>query len=157
MILSKESIRHLIEIGSVEIEPLDLELQLQENSIDIRLSERVYRYPLELEPQISMLDIKNPYLSILEKDFISDDGFVLEPKKFIIAESLEYISVPENIVLYLDSKFRLDKYGLILVNKGWLERGFEGYITLCIYNAGELPVRLFKGEKISQLLLQKLE
>ncbi len=157
MVLSKSKIKELIEIGTIEVDPLDIELQLQESSLDIRLSQRLYKYPLDLEPEISMLDIKNPYLNILEKDFISDNGFVLEPKKFILAESLEYISVPDNINLFLDTKFRLDKFGLILINKGWLGAGFEGFITLCIYNAGDFPVRLFKEEKIAQIVFQKVE
>ncbi|NPA52437.1 MAG: dCTP deaminase [Aquificae bacterium] len=157
MILSKEKIKDLIEIGTIEIDPLDLELHLEDSSIAIRLSPNLYTYPLELEPQLSMLDIKNPYLNILEKEYISESGFVLEPKKFILAESLEYISIPEYINPFLDSKFRLDKFGLVLINKGWLGAGFEGFITLCLYNAGQMPIRLFKEEKIAQLVLHEVK
>ena len=157
MVLSGEKIKELIEIGAIEVDPLDLELQLQDTSLDIRLSDRVYEYPKELEPELSMLDIKNPYLNVLEKEFVSDEGFVLEPKKFVIVETLEYIKTPEYINTFLDSKFRLDKFGLVLINKGWLGRSLEDYITLCLYNAGDFPVRLFKNERIAQLTFAKIE
>ncbi len=156
MILTERKIRELVEIGKIEIEPFELELQLQKSSIDLRLSDRIYRYPKELEV-LSMLDVKNPYLNIVERDYISEEGFVLKPGESIIAETLEYVKLPEYIDAFLDSKFRLDRYGLNIVNKGWLGTGFEGYVEIVLNNSGSFPVRLFKGERICQITLAKIE
>ena len=156
MILKGESIKELLEIGKIEIEPFDKELQLQESSIDMRLSERIYRYPEELEA-VTMLDIKNPYLNIVERDFVSDEGFVLKPGESVVAETLEYIKVPDYLNTFLDSKFRLDRYGLLVLNKGWLGTGFEGFISVVLHNSGNYPIRLFKGERFCQLTFVKVE
>ena len=151
MVLKEKEIRELIAKKEIEVEPVDLELQLNVSSLDIRLSNKYYKYPKELEPDIEMLDIKNPYLNILEHDFISELGTVIEPGKFIIAESLEYIAVPEDISLFLDSKFRMNKLGLQLVNTGWLEAGFEGTILLCFTNVNDFPIRVFAESRVAEL------
>ncbi|WP_457639000.1 dCTP deaminase [Persephonella sp.] len=155
MILRQEQIKQLIKIGSIEITPFDEELQLQPSSVDIRTSERWYRYPKELEPELQILDPKNPYMNILEREYISDSGIVVEPKSFILVDSYEYIKVPENIAVHLQQKFRLVKMGLQLINGGWLEHGFEGTVTLCLYNTNEFPVRLFKHMPVAQLFFAK--
>ncbi|NPA58136.1 MAG: dCTP deaminase [Aquificae bacterium] len=157
MLLNSKQIKELLKIGSIEIEPFDEELQLQPSSIDLRTSDRFYRYPRELEPELQILDPKNPYLNIMEKDYISDRGIVVEPKRFFVVDALEYINLPENIAPFLQPKFRLARMGLELVNTGWLEHGFEGNITFCIYNANEYPVRLFAGMSIAQIFLTKSE
>jgi len=155
LILRYEQIKELIKIGSIEINPFDEELQLQPSSIDLRVSDRFYRYPKELEPELQILDPKNPYLNILERDFISDKGIVIEPQKFLIVETLEYISVPENIAVFLQPKFRLAKMGLSLINTGWLEHGYEGNITLCLQNINDFPIRIFKGMPLVHIFLSK--
>ncbi|SNZ03010.1 dCTP deaminase [Persephonella hydrogeniphila] len=157
MILKYQQIKELIRIGSIKIDPFDEELQLQPSSIDLRTSDRFYRYPKEIEPELQILDPKNPYLNILEKDFISEQGIVIEPAKFLIIETLEYISVPENITVFLQPKFRLARMGLSLINAGWLEHGYEGNITLCLQNVNDFPVRIFKNMPVVHIFLSKTE
>lgn len=155
MILKDFQIQELIKIGSVEIDPFDEEAQLQPSSIDLRTSDKFYRYPPDLEPELQILDPKNPYLNILERDFISQKGVLIQPKQFFIIETLEYIKVPENISIYLQPKFRLTKMGVGLINAGWLEHGFEGNITLCLYNMNDFPVRIFSSMPVVHIFLDK--
>ncbi len=157
MFLSGKKIEELIQKGEIEISPFDKEFQLQKSSVDIRLSNRYYRYPKDIELELEMLDPKNPYLNILEQDYISEKGVVLEEKKFLIFESLEYIKVPENVVIFLAPKFRLSKMGLKIVNAGMIEAGFEGNIEICVYNTNDLPVRLFSNMSICHLFFAKTE
>ncbi len=157
MFLSDKKIEELIQKGEIEITPFDKEFQLQKNSVDIRLSNRYYRYPKDIEIELEMLDPKNPYLNILEKDYISEKGVVLEEKKFLVFESLEYIKVPENIAIFLAPKFRLSRMGLEIVNTGMIEAGFEGNIEICVYNTNDLPIRLFSNMSICHLFFAEAE
>ncbi len=157
MFLKEKQIKQLIKIGSVRIEPFDADLQLQNSYIDLRLSDRFYRFPQDLQPEIQILDPENPYFNILEKDYISDKGIVLEPGGFYIFETMEYISMPENISIYLQPKLRLSKIGLNLLNAGMIGHGFEGNLILCIHNVNSYPVRVFKNMPIVHMFLSKSE
>lgn len=157
MFLKEEQIKQLIKIGSVSINPFDVELQLNGSSIDLRLSDRFYRFPEDLKPEIQILDPENPYFNILERDYISDKGIVLEPGGFYIFETVEYISMPENISIFLQLKLRLSKMGVNLLNAGMIEHGFEGSLTLCIQNVNSYPVRVFKGMPVVHIFLSKTE
>ncbi|NPA53136.1 MAG: dCTP deaminase [Aquificae bacterium] len=157
MILSDKKIEEYIEKNLIEISPFDKELQLQKNSIDIRTSNRYHRYPKDIELEIEMLDPRNPYMNILEQDYISDKGAVLEPRKFFIVESLEYIKVPENIAIYIQPKFRLARMGLQIVNTGWIESGFEGNLEICIYNANEMPIRIFPEMRVCHIFFEEIK
>lgn len=42
--------------------------------------------------------------------------------------------------------------GLFIQNAGWVDPGFEGEITLELYNANVLPIRLEAGKKDLQLV-----
>ncbi len=157
MILKKEQIKELIKIGSIEIDPFDEEAQLQASSVELTLSDRVYRYPVELEPQLQFLDPKNPYLQIIEHEYISPEGIVLEPNQFLIFETKEYLKVPGNTSIFIQLKFRLSRMGIHLINAGWTEHGFEGNITLCLYNCNQLPVKLYAGMEVIHAFFEKIE
>ncbi len=156
MVLSSREIERYLDGKLIEISPFDKELQLQKNSVDIRISNRYHRYPREIEVELEMLDPKNPYLTFLEQDYISENGAVIEAKKFFIVESLEYIKVPEDICIYIQPKFRLSRMGLHIVNAGLIEAGFEGNIEICLYNANEIPVRIFPEMRICHIFFQKV-
>jgi dCTP deaminase len=47
--------------------------------------------------------------------------------------------------------------GLFIQNAGWVDPGFEGEITLELYNANRLPIRLEKGRRICQLVFAQMD
>jgi len=155
MVLTGKEIERMIDEGKIRIEPFDKDFQLQGMSVDLRISNRYYRYPKEIEIELEALDPKNPYLNLLETDYISDKGTIIEPKKFFITESVEYISVPENIAIFLQPKFRLAKMGIEIVNTGYIENGYEGNIEICLYNTNEFPIRIFPGMSLCHIAFIK--
>jgi dCTP deaminase len=42
--------------------------------------------------------------------------------------------------------------GLFIQNAGWVDPGFEGNITLELFNANRLPLRLASGRRICQIV-----
>lgn len=79
------------------------------------------------------------------------DAFVLEPGTFVLGRTLEYLRIPSNVLTLCTGKSSYARCG-ISVNVTPFEPGWEGYATLCIVNAGPLPVRLHAGEGIAQVL-----
>jgi len=151
LILSENKIKDYIEKGLISIEPFDIEYQLNGLFIDLTLSERFYRYSQEILYPLEMLDLKNPYSNILEKDFISDNGVVIEKNNVLIVETKEYVKVDESIAISIENKFRFSKMGLQILNTGIVGNGYEGNIVVVLYNTNDFPVRIFKDMKICHI------
>ncbi|MEC2647000.1 dCTP deaminase domain-containing protein, partial [Bacillus thuringiensis] len=49
------------------------------------------------------------------------------------------------------------RMGLFIQNAGWVDPGFEGQITLELYNANRLPIKLIKGWRICQLVFAEMD
>ena len=47
--------------------------------------------------------------------------------------------------------------GLFIQNAGWVDPGFKGRITLELYNANSLPIKLEVGRRICQLVFCKMD
>ena len=53
--------------------------------------------------------------------------FILHPGEFVLASTLEYIEVPDDIVARLDGKSSLGRMGLIIHSTaGYVDPGMEG-------------------------------
>ncbi|WP_457622536.1 dCTP deaminase [Persephonella sp.] len=157
MLISSDLLMELIQKREIEINPFDPDFQIKGNSVDIRSSDRYFSYPEYLEPEITMLDPKNPYLNLLERDYISAEGIVLEPNRFLIIESLEYIKTPENISIFLESKLRISQLGIGVVNTGWIDGGFEGNIILVLKNFNNIPVRIYPEMFIAHIFFSSIK
>ncbi len=148
MILSDGSIRELIERGELLIEPYE-EGNIQASSIDLRLGDEILIY------ENSFIDIKDTSLSVKRVDI--SDGFVIEPKAFVLATTLEYIKLPDYITAFVEGRSSLGRLGLFIENAGWVDAGFEGQITLELYNANSCPIKLYPGMRICQIVLAELD
>lgn len=77
--------------------------------------------------------------------------FVVKPKTFFLAESLEYFEIPRDVIGLCYGKSTLARCGIIL-NVTPLEPTWKGKLTLEIYNCSEFPVRMYPGEGIGQIV-----
>jgi len=153
MILVDWQIHDRIERGYISIKPFDPKL-IQPNSLDIRLGNHFVWY----EEGDEIID---PYQkeSVLAKtkDQISE-SIVLTPGKFVLAETLEVISLPDNIVASIEGKSSIARLGIELHQTGgWIDAGFQGSITLEMCNVNQRPVRIYAGMAIGQLVFYTTE
>lgn len=79
------------------------------------------------------------------------EGFVIMPGMFVLAATLEYFSIPGNIVAVAADKSTLARIGLAVQNTV-MEPQWEGYLTVEISNHGPIPVILRDGMPISQMM-----
>lgn len=149
MILSDRSIKELVRSGRLVIEPYKEE-NVQASSIDLTLSGEVLFYRSEC------IDIKSSHIPV-ERISIPEEGLLIPPKAFMLATTEEYIKLPEDITAFVEGRSSLGRLGLFIENAGWVDAGFEGQITLELYNANSCPIRIYKGVRICQIVLAKLD
>jgi len=95
------------------------------------------------------MDPKN----IEASSFISYKGetCLIPPGSFVLARSLEYFRVPRDVIILSTGKSTYARCGVV-VNVTPLEPEWEGYVTIAVSNTGQLPVKLYANEGISQLV-----
>ena len=82
--------------------------------------------------------------------------FVIHPGRFVLAITLEWVSVPETLGGYITGKSSLGRRGLIIETAAGLHPGFSGCIALEISNCGEVPLALVPGMRICQVFFHRL-
>lgn len=83
------------------------------------------------------------------------EEFVLHPGQLIIGSTLEYIYLPRNLMCYVTSKSTWGRMGLIIATATKVDPGYKGCLTLEIINGGEVPVVVYPGLPIAQLIFHK--
>jgi len=53
----------------------------------------------------------------------------------------------------VEGRSSIGRMGLFIQNAGWVDPGFEGMITLELYNANSLPIKLQAGRRIGQFVI----
>lgn len=149
MILSDGEIRSLIEKGELSVSPLK-DIQIQPASIDITLGNSFSI----IEDSVS--GIIKPHENFTYRIF-ETEKYVLLPGQFVLATTCEYISLPNNLTAFVEGRSSWGRLGLFIQNAGWVDPGFEGEITLELYNANKCAIELNAGDRIGQLVFAKME
>ena len=155
MVLSDRSIKEEIAKGRIVIEPLDLSC-LQPASIDVRLDKRLlvfrsWRYPFYIDVKQNLEDLTEP----VEID--ENNPFFLQPGEFVLASTLESITLPDDIVARLEGKSSLGRIGLLIHSTaGYVDPGWKGHLTLELSNVSRLPITLYHKMKIGQVSFIRL-
>jgi dCTP deaminase len=84
----------------------------------------------------------------------SSEPIIIPPNSYALTHTLEYIVMPHNVTGLCIGKSTYARCG-IHVNITPLEAGWEGQITVEISNATRLPVKIYPGEGIMQVLFFK--
>jgi len=153
MILNDREIKELIKKGKLIVKPFD-ERQVQASSLDLRLGNEF----LIFSNSSDVIDVVEDNISKhIEKIIVGDEGFIIKPKQFVLATTLEYIKLPNNITAFVEGRSSLGRLGLFIENAGWVDAGFEGNITLEFFNANSRPLKIYPNMRICQLVLAKME
>ena len=75
---------------------------------------------------------------------------------FVLGRSLEYFRIPRDILALCQGKSTYARCGII-VNVTPLEPEWEGFITISLINAGTIPVKVYAGEGIAQIIFLRAE
>jgi dCTP deaminase len=154
MLLSDRDLVAEIKAGNLQLDPFEPAL-VQPSSIDVRLDRlfRVFNNHLytHIDPAVRQDDLT----SLIEVP----DGqpFVLHPGEFVLASTLEVMTLGSQLAGRLEGKSSLGRLGLLTHSTaGWIDAGFSGHVTLELSNVANLPIMLWPGMKIGQLCIFRL-
>jgi len=149
MILSDRTIKKMLAENQLFVSPITDE-SIQPASIDMRLGDHYLT-----------LEDKNMDLLTMDSEIkyreIEGDTITIPPHSFLLATTDEYVKLPNNLTAFVEGRSSIGRMGLFIQNAGWVDPGFEGNITLELYNANSLPIKLQKGRRICQLVLCKMD
>ncbi len=148
MVLSDGEISSLIREGDLCIEPLE-EGQIQPASVDIRLG-NTFCVLEDTSNGIIRLSDDIKYKTIIT------DRYLLLPGQFVLATTVEYFRLPDNLTAFVEGRSSLGRLGLFIQNAGWVDPGFEGEITLELFNANRCAIELQAGHRIGQLVFARM-
>jgi len=149
MTLSDGTIKEYLDSGKIVIDPIESN-QIQPASVDLTLDSNF----------LIVDDLSGELISMKDEiryRKIESDSIVIPPKSFILATTRERIKLPNDLVAFVEGRSSIGRMGLFVQNAGWIDPGFEGQITLELFNANQVPIRVDAGRRICQLVFSKLD
>jgi dCTP deaminase len=155
VVLSDRTIRAEVEAGRIVIDPFDPGM-VQPSSVDLRVDRRFRvfhnaRYPF--------IDVRQPMDGLTELvETGADEPFILHPGEFVLGQTLERVTLPEDLVARLEGKSSLGRLGLLIHSTaGFVDSGFSGNLTLELSNVANLPITIYHGMPIGQLSFMRMD
>jgi dCTP deaminase len=138
---------------------LDWDKQVDNASIDIRLGNEfiVTKLPVitKLDPaELGLLTSTEEFQSKIYIPF--GRPFVLHPRQLVLGSTLEYISLPVDLMGVVLGRSSWGRLGLIIATASKIDPGFKGAITLELTNLGNVPIYLYPGSRIGQIVIDKI-
>ena len=148
MILTDRSIRERLASGNLRIEPLD-DMQIGPASVDLRLGDTC------LSPRASegVFSMSEP----VSYDEVRGSEFVVSGHGFVLATTREVVALPDDLTAFVEGRSSIGRLGLFIQNAGWVDPGFQGAITLELYNANAAAIRIEAGRRICQLVIARAD
>lgn len=155
MVLSDRTIREEIESGRIVIDPHRDDL-VQPSSVDLRVDSK---YRVFNNSRYPFIDVKQPMEELTELVTTEEDEpFILHPGEFVLGQTLERVTLPDDLVARLEGKSSLGRLGLLIHSTaGFVDAGFSGNLTLELSNVANLPITIYHGMPIGQLSFMRMD
>lgn len=136
------------------VTPLMSDDQIGPASIDIRLGNDFIITRRGNLPFIDPAQQEGREKNYQTKHYINfGDKFYLHPQELVLAGTLEYFRLPGNISGSVTSRSSWGRAGLVIATATAVHPGFTGTITLELVNLGEVPLVLYPGLCVAQIVL----
>ncbi|WP_026959009.1 MULTISPECIES: dCTP deaminase [Aliagarivorans] len=133
----------------IKIDPAPSEDTISGVSVDVRLGNSFRVFNDHTAPYIDLSGPREQVSQQLEKvmsdEILIEDGdaFFLHPGELALAVTYETVTLPDDIVGWLDGRSSLARLGLMVhVTAHRIDPGWSGRIVLEFYNSGKLPLAL---------------
>jgi dCTP deaminase len=155
VVLSDRTIRAEVDQGRIVIDPFDPGM-VQPSSVDVRVDRRFRvfhnaRYPF--------IDVRQPMEGLTELvEVEGEEPFILHPGEFVLGQTLERVTLPDDLVARLEGKSSLGRLGLLIHSTaGFVDSGFSGNLTLELSNVANLPITIYHGMPIGQISFMRMD
>ena len=150
MILSDSTLEKMISMGKLILKDKKIKPHINPASVDLHLGSHFLTVE---DRQMSFITLEEP----IKYREIETDNITIPAHSFLLATTEEYIKLPANITAFVEGRSSIGRIGLFVQNAGWVDPGFEGKITLELYNANSLPIKLKAGRRICQIVFSKID
>ncbi len=154
MILSDRDIRAELDAGRIVVDPL-ADDAIQPSSVDVRVDASFRVFANHRHPYI---DVRAEQPDMTELIKVPDDEpFILHPGEFVLGSTYERVALPDDLVSRLEGKSSLGRLGLLIHSTaGFVDAGWDGWLTLELSNVANLPIAIYPRMKIGQLAFFRL-
>lgn len=132
-------------------------------SVDLRLD---HRFRVFSNSSVTHLDLSGDrdeleqnINRVMGREIALDEGeaFFIHPGELVLGATLESVTIPDDLVGWLDGRSSLARLGLMVhLTAGRIDPGWQGQIVLEFYNSGKLPLTLRPGMVICALSFEQL-
>lgn len=163
MRLCDRDIYEYIQQGKIKINPTPDYDQISGVTVDMRLGNKFRVFEDHQAPYIDLsgpkAQVQKALNSVMSDEIVipDDKSFFLHPGELALAITHESVTLPSNIVGWLDGRSSLARLGLMVhVTAHRIDPGWSGNIVLEFYNSGKLPLALKPLMKIGALSFEVL-
>jgi dCTP deaminase len=157
-ILSDKDIIEHLNNGKIVIDPLENpDMQIQPSSVDLRIGNEFKGFRIIRKPCIDPMD-ESDIESYMESFYIEEgQPFIIHPGEFALAATYEMVKLPDDLVARVEGRSSIGRLGITMhVTAGYIDPGFCGKITLEISNIGKMPVALYTGQRVCQIVFETM-
>lgn len=149
--------------GVIKINPRPSAERISGVSVDLLLGSRFRVFSSHTTPYIDLSGSREEMNAAIDK-VMSDEivigeetAFFLHPGELALGATADSISLPDDIVGWLDGRSSLARLGLMVhVTAHRIDPGWSGNIVLEFYNSGKLPLALRPGMAIGAISFERL-
>ncbi len=153
MILSDRDILKEVKAGEITLKPFK-KACVQPASVDLHLDRHFLIFDTSRH---FVIDPKAPTDLMKPVEIPENGAFILHPQEFALGLIYEETGVSGRLVGRLEGKSSLGRLGLIIhTTAGYLDPGNSLKMTLELYNAGRLPIKLYYKMPIGQMAFEYL-
>ncbi|MBE0367714.1 dCTP deaminase [Pseudoalteromonas aurantia] len=163
MRLSDTHIKQAIEQQRIIIDPPPEDEMISGITLDLRLGNKFRVFQDHAAPYVDLSGPKDQLNAAMES-IMSDEivleeneAFFLHPGQLALAITFESVTLPADLVGWLDGRSSLARLGLMVhVTAHRIDPGWSGNIVLEFYNSGKLPLALRPNMKIGALSFETM-
>lgn len=161
-VLSRDILRQRMEEAlprRLVVSPLLADNQIGDASVDVRLGNEFllptraitgsHGYGVAEAPGLAQ------FYKRTRREF--ENPLFLHPGQLVLGATLEFVGLPSDLTCYVIGRSSLGRTGLVIATATAVAPGYKGCITLEIVNLGEVPMPLYPGMRIAQLVIHSTE
>jgi dCTP deaminase len=148
--------RRLFKVRDLKVKPLlDPESQIEDGAINLTLGTR---FVVTKKSEYPLIDPRK-----LDKDKVAEfqtritlafgQTISLHPQQFALGATFEFLKLPPNLCAFVLTRSSFGRAGLQIATATYVHPGWQGCLTLELQNLGEVPIMLYCGSQICQLVL----
>jgi dCTP deaminase len=160
MLLGRKDLEAALTDRRLIITPLlDPSSQIGRGAVDLRLGTEFLLLRRTKEPGLEPAKHSQLDVDALQERVVVPFGkkLWLHPRHFILAATLEFVRLPNDLCAYVVGRSSWGRLGLLVATAVFVHPEFRGCPTLELVNEGDSPICLTPGSRIAQLTVHKLE